>query len=209
MATERTEQPESGTPERIVTLTDAVVAIAMTLLALDLRPDLPADVSSGRLGSWLGDHAGQYAALVVAFAVIAQYWATHHRLMRGVDRHDDSLTWATMLFLFVVTLLPLTSYLQGYYGDSLAISLFAGNLMLGSLSIGLIGEVVDRHGLRTGPHPPEARRRARWRAASSVSVSLLVGVLAWVLPRTAEFFFLLYFAIDLPGALAVRRRRAG
>ena len=194
-----------GGPERLITLVDAVVAIAMTLLALDLRPDLPEDVSSRHLADYFGEQVGEYLAFALAFAVIAQYWTVHHRLMRGVVRHDDALTWATMLFLFGITLLPLTSFVTGNYGAPLATTIFAGSLVLLSISLAVLSEVIHRHGLRDAPLPPDVRARGHAREVVTIGVPVLVAVLTWFVPH-ASYLFLLLFLSDVPGRIAVRRR---
>ena len=194
----------TGGPERLITLVDAVVAIAMTLLALDLRPELPESVSSKDLAQYFRDNSGQYLAFVLAFVIIAEYWIVHHRMMRTVTRHDNALTWATMLFLFGITLLPLTSYLTGNLDASLATSIFAGNLVLLSVSLAVMTEVITRHGLRPHPLDPAARRRGRYREVTAIVVPLTVAVLAWFIPHTSYLFVLFLFA-DVPGQIATRR----
>lgn len=201
-----TDQERRGGPERLVTLVDAVVAIAMTLLALDLRPVVDENISSSDLAAYFGEHAGEYVAFVLAFAIIAQYWVTHHRMMRDVVRHDTALTWSTMLFLFGITLLPLTSFITGNYSAPLATTIFAGSLVLLSVSLALISEVVIRHDLRDTPVDPLARRRGRWREVTTIGVPLLVAVLAWFVPHTAYLFFLLFLS-EVPGRIATRTQR--
>lgn len=195
-----------GGPERLVTLVDAVVAIAMTLLALDLRPDLPESVSSAKLGEYFYDKQGQYVAFVLAFVIIAQYWVTHHRMMRTVTRHDTGLTWATMLFLFGITLLPLTSYLTGNFDAPLAATIFAGNLVLLSISLAVMSEVITRHDLRPVALDAVTRLRGRYREVVAIVVPLVVAVLAWFVPHTAYLFVLFFFA-DVPGRIATRHMR--
>ena len=76
--------------ERIVFFSDAVIAIAITLLALGIR--LP------------GVHAGHEipAALLslwprhLSFLVDGSCWVPHHRVFRAVRRYDDTLIWLNM-----------------------------------------------------------------------------------------------------------------
>lgn len=191
-------------PDRLITLTDGVVAIAMTLLALDLKPDLPSDVSSHDLGKYFTDHLDPYLAFVLAFGLIAQYWLVHHRLMRTVTRHDDGLTWANMLFLFGITLLPLTSYITGTFGAPLATSIFAGSLVIVSGALTLMSEVILRRGLAP-PVPRERRLRNRSREVTTLAIPLAIAVLAWFVPH-ASYLFFLFFLSDVPGRMLVRAR---
>lgn len=204
MADTETDRP--GGPERLITLVDAVIAIAMTLLALDLRPEIESAASSSDLAHYFRDNSSQYIAFVLAFAIIAQYWVVHHTMMRTVVRHDDALTWATMLFLFGITLLPLTSYITGNYGAPLATTIFAGSLVLLSVSLAILSEIIHRHGLRDVPVDPDARTRGRAREVVTIGVPLLIAVLAWFVPHVSYLFFLLFLS-GVPGRIAVRRRQ--
>ena len=195
----------TGGPERLITLVDAVVAIAMTLLALDLRPELSEDVSSRELARYFQTHAGEYVAFIVAFAIIAQYWVTHHRMMRTVDRNDPALTWATMLFLFGITLLPLTSYLTGNYDAPLATTLFAATFVLLSSSLALMTEIITKRGLRSGPLDAGSHLRGRYREATTIVIPLAIAVLCWFVPHASYLFFLFLLA-DTPGRIVTRLR---
>lgn len=197
----------AGGTGRVIGLTDGVVAIAMTLLALDLRPDLPAGGGSRALAEAFRAQADQYLAFVIAFAITAQYWVVHHRLMESVRRRDDALAWANMLFLFAITLIPLTSYINGNYPSSLAITVFAANLFLASASTTLIFQVAHRHGLAGDRITPERRRHGAWRSVTTLVIPVLVAVLAWVIPHHASYFWFLFFVADVPGTWDERRRQ--
>lgn len=191
-------------PHRSIFLTDGVVAIAVTLLALDLKPDLSRDASSGDLAHYLRTHASQYFAFVLAFFLIARFWILHHRTMSGVRALDAASMWTNMLFLFAITCVPLTTYIQGTYSASLATVLFAGNLLVVSVSLALLGDLTNRRGLTKEPESPEARVVRRWRMIGATAVPVVVIILAWAV-RHADYFFLLALVSDIPAKLAVRR----
>jgi uncharacterized membrane protein len=200
---------DEGDNSRFLTLTDGVVAIAMTLLALDLKPDLPSGASSRDLAHYLAAHTGQYLAFLIAFVLIAQYWVVHHQIMRTVLRHDVGLTWVNMLFLLGITLLPLTTYIQGSYRTSLGTCLFALNLLLVAMAALLLSEVIERKGLRESPFDRDKSIRVRFREVAAVLVMLVVAIAAWVIPGQAEYLFLLLCASDVPGRIALRRPPSG
>jgi uncharacterized membrane protein len=200
---------DEGDNGRFLTLTDGVVAIAMTLLALDLKPDLPSGASSRDLAHYLAVHTGQYLAFLIAFVLIAQYWVVHHQIMRTVTRHDGGLTWANMLFLLGITLLPLTTYIQGNYSTSLGTCLFAVNLLLVGVAALLLSEVIERKGLREPPFDRDRAVRVRFREVTAMLVMLLVAIAAWVIPGQAAYLFLLLFGSDVPGRIAAGRQPSG
>lgn len=194
---------EVGT-DRAVTLTDGVVAIALTLLALDLKPDLPRSAGSHELAHYLREHAAQYAAFGLAFLIIAQYWLAHHQLMRRVGRATPALHRWTFLFLFGITVAPLTTYLTGNYSNPLASTLFAGNVALVSLSLALLGETVHRQRLDDRTETAAERRSRHVRSAVLLLIPALAGGLVWVVGGGAAWLYLLFLGSGLPGRVAVR-----
>jgi uncharacterized membrane protein len=114
---------------RLFGLSDAVFAIAMTLLALDLRVpglgDHPADHTLVRA---LLDQGPQYLAFLLSFYVIAGYWQRHKAEMRTAKAGDPALVRCTLPLLLAVCTLPFAADLLGTYGgqDGIAITVYAG-----------------------------------------------------------------------------------
>jgi uncharacterized membrane protein len=103
---------------RLLALSDGVFAIAMTLLALDLRlPDLGTDPSDAQLRHALGDDWRAYLAFVISFFVVAGYWGVHRRAMRAVTTIDTRLISHTVPVLFLVAALPFPASVLASYGD--------------------------------------------------------------------------------------------
>ena len=89
---------------RVIFFTDAVFAIVMTLMILDLKP--PAFASLAGNGEALGNMIGHFFALIMSFAVIAVFWIAHLATTRRL-RHFDWLTAvANLVFMFPVCLIP-------------------------------------------------------------------------------------------------------
>ena len=103
---------------RLLALSDGVFAIAMTLLALDLRlPDLGAHASDAQLRHALGDDWRGYLAFVISFYVVANYWGVHRRAMRAVTMIDVRLIGRTLPLLLLVAALPFPASVLASYGD--------------------------------------------------------------------------------------------
>jgi uncharacterized membrane protein len=90
--------------ERLTFFADAVIAIAITLLALDLP--LPQGTTNSALFHALSIYRDEYIAFVVSFMVIAAHWRSHHRVFRYVTRLDGRLTGLTMVWLFMQVIMP-------------------------------------------------------------------------------------------------------
>ncbi len=100
--------------ERVLFLSDAVFAIALTLLALDLR--LPDDLSGGAAEATLGrllQIPGPAFAFSVGFFVLAAYWTGHREIFGGVKRMNGRLIWLNFGFLFWIVLQPFATSLLG------------------------------------------------------------------------------------------------
>jgi uncharacterized membrane protein len=90
--------------DRLTFFCDAVVAIAMTLLALDLP--VPTSDSAPALAEFVGDHYGEYLAFFISFFVIAQYWRGHHRVYRYVTDAPPRLVALNIFWLLTVIITP-------------------------------------------------------------------------------------------------------
>ena len=103
---------------RLLALSDGVFAIAMTLLALDLRlPDLGADATDAQLRHALADEWRGYLAFVISFYVVAGYWGVHRRAMRRVRTIDARLISHTLPLLLLVAALPFPASVLATHGD--------------------------------------------------------------------------------------------
>lgn len=114
---------------RLFGLSDAVFAIAMTLLALDLTvPDLGAHPTDQALVHALLGQGTHYLSFLLSFYVIASYWVRHNAEMRTVRASHPALLRRTISLLLVVCTLPFASDLLGTYGnqDGSAVAIYAG-----------------------------------------------------------------------------------
>lgn len=135
--------------ERLQYFSDAVFAIAMTLLVLDI--EIP-DVDEARLGDALRDAQPQIFAFVLSFAVIAGTWVAHHRRFEIVRTADTRLVQLNLLLLLVVTFLPFpTAVLSEYGSETPAVVLYAGTVA----ALGLIQLLTWSHVRQAGLLTPE------------------------------------------------------
>ena len=121
--------------ERLVSLSDNVVAFALTLLVLQVtvppRSQVADPTSAADLAVQLHKQAGHLVSYVIAFYIIAQFWLAHRRVFRHVVGHRDSLAWWNFAFLATITVMPFTSHLLGECPNNpLAVDIFAVNLLL-------------------------------------------------------------------------------
>jgi uncharacterized membrane protein len=95
---------ESLATERLTFFSDAVVAIALTLLALELPT--PDGISPAEIWRSLGSHFDAYLAFCLSFVVIAAHWTSHHDLFRWLRRSDEGLRTLNLAWLFTIVITP-------------------------------------------------------------------------------------------------------
>ena len=135
--TAETEASPHLTAERLVFFTDAIVAIAITLLVLPLLESIPeAAAHDEATGPWLADHVSGLIAFFASFAIVAAMWAGHHRLFHNVAHLSRSLTWINIGWALSIVFLQLPSSMiyqlpQDRWGPVLYITtLLVSELML-------------------------------------------------------------------------------
>jgi uncharacterized membrane protein len=167
---------ELPSAERLIFFSDAVVAIAMTLLALDLP--LPNGTTNSEL--WHSLRAGHeaYLAFLISFLVIWSHWASHHRLMRDVRLGGHLALW-NMLWLLMIVLTPFTTrVITGDGAFEARFTIYASVQALAGSCYLLVVRSVDRGGLLREPDP----RRIRSTYLRALTLPIVFGIsipVAW------------------------------
>lgn len=163
--------------DRVANVTDAVFAIALTLLVLDLGiPALKDSQSPAALLDALRDEVPRLIGFAVAFILLGRYWATQHTffaMLRAIDRR-----FITLLFVYLafVALLPFPTSLVGRYeGNPLAVILLALTLSTISAMQVVLFAHARRAGLLRRPIAHEVFRAGLLQTLAPVIV--LVGTL--------------------------------
>ncbi len=165
------------THERVGVFADAIFAIAITLLALELpRPE---GEDFQRLGAFFGDHFGSFMAFAIAFLMLWFAWRAHHTLFDQIERVSQSMLLLHIPLLFFVAVLPYTTSIFGEAnaghlpaeagGRALATGLFAGNEAVLLLCQGALFTLVLGQRL----HRPDADLR---RLRGNASVYWAIGI---------------------------------
>lgn len=129
---------------RIVGFSDGVLAIAITLLVLNLdAPDVTSD-DAGGLAEALVDLGPHFFAYALSFAVVGRFWLIHHRFFATLAGFDGLLLAANLLYLSLIVLVPFSSDLLGTYGEnSTAVIAYAATIGLA----GLVNWLMVRYAL--------------------------------------------------------------
>jgi uncharacterized membrane protein len=119
------EQDQLGL-ERLVFFSDAVFAIAITLLALEIRlPALGENPTNDQLLQALLALWPKYLSYAISFLVIGSFWLGHHRRFRLILRYDTRLLLLNILLLMGVAFIPFPTAVIGEYGNRTATIFYA------------------------------------------------------------------------------------
>ena len=132
--------------ERLTALSDGLFAVAMTLLVLDLRVPVSAAGSAyTEHGLWdaLLKLGPSFAAYLLSFTMLGTFWLAQHTLLGILGRCDRTLTWISLGFLFVVSLLPFSAALLAHF---VRLRLAVGVYWLNILLLGVALELAARYG---------------------------------------------------------------
>ncbi len=118
--------------DRIIFFSDAVFAIAITLLALELRvPEMPINQVATQMPRELAAMTPKFISFILSFLIIGSYWAAHHRDFQYIKRYDQRLIWINLLLLMFVAFLPFpTAMLGNYPAQQFTVTLYAACLAL-------------------------------------------------------------------------------
>src|SRR3954454_23871505 len=153
---------------------DGVLAIAITLLVLELPFD---KVGDGELGHALGEHWARFAAYGLSFLGIGILWLHHHAIFSAVVHVDRTLVLLHLILLFCAAFLPYpTSLLGDYLSDGgsnarVAMLLYSGTWTLVSGAAAMMCRHVLRSPalLSSEVDPAGARRLYRNLAGATVA----------------------------------------
>jgi uncharacterized membrane protein len=142
--------------ERLVFFTDAVVAIAITLLVLPLVDAVGEAMDARRSAvEVITDNLSQFFSFLLSFAVIARLWTAHHRLFDGVATASRRVVALNMLWLLTIVVLPFpTELVGGHSEDRFTAVLYIGTILASSacltaLSVAIRGQLVGGAGSTT------------------------------------------------------------
>jgi len=104
--------------ERLILFSDAVFAIAITLLVIEIKvPEIEIHekiVKETALLQKLAELIPKFIGFLISFLIIGQYWIVHHRMFSFVTNYTDRLIWLNLLFLFATALMPFST---GFYSE--------------------------------------------------------------------------------------------
>jgi TMEM175 potassium channel family protein len=172
---------------RLEAFSDGVIAVAITLLVLNI--DLPALSPGESLAHGLGRQWPVYAAYVVSFLTIGIIWINHHVMLGRLREADRTILFLNLLLLMSIAILPfatklMAAYLRESSGQHLAAAIYGGSfLIMGLLFAALNAHILlVKHPKLKEEMPLERRRLILVRSVAGVVPYAVATALAVVSP---------------------------
>ncbi len=174
---------------RVLSLSDAVFGVAMTLLVVSIV--IPPGFSPAEFRLAVAELIPRVGIMALSFAVAASAWMGHRRLFARLERIDDGVHWRNFVLLLLVALIPLPHQVLGSYAhEPLAYVLYAAvlsgvNVMAVALEVHARRRMLFRAGDSDAQHRLELARGLLGGVGFAVSIPLafvLVGFtpILWV-----------------------------
>jgi len=170
-------RPHIGS-ERLIALTDGVVAVVITIMVLELKPPHGADFAS------LRELAPTFVSFVLSFVYVAIYWNNHHHFFRLVPHVTGSIMWANLNLLFWLALIPFATAWMDEHGNApVPTAIYGATLLACALSWRIMLAAIVR------AQGPESLLRAAihrdFKGSASVVIYAAAIALAFVAPILA------------------------
>jgi uncharacterized membrane protein len=200
---EDAETDERWDKNRVETFSDAVFAIAITLLVLDIR--VPPGLQ--HLGKELGHEWPSYLAYVTSFLTVGGVWIAHHRVCRGLRFFDPMMMRLNLLLLMTTAFLPFPT---GILAEALrapehtaetAVLLYGATVLV----IDIVLQALTHHARPQTTGRPAAGWWHRWWLTPSLLgylIAICVGLVGF--PKLGA---VLYLLLAVPGVLLLEVHR--
>ncbi|MET9095105.1 TMEM175 family protein [Streptomyces cyaneofuscatus] len=197
--------PSSARPDRLITLSDGIFAIAMTLLALDVR--VPPGLNSEQFHDALRESTPQLAAYALSFLILGIFWRDQRQILLMSAQTGGLPQHLALAVLGVIALVPFPTSLLAEYGarEPWAVVLYAATIcLIDLLQLAMFATLRGRHGVRAV---------GEWRdTAADLSATIAVfGAsvpIAFFAPQAAMWCWLALFPVKTALGRQERLRNA-
>jgi TMEM175 potassium channel family protein len=184
---------------RLEAFSDGVIAVAITLLVLNLV--VPDPATTHDLGRALARKWPSYVAYATSFMTIGIIWINHHVMIGRLRQPDHAILILNLLLLLWIGELPfatnlMATYLKQGHGESLAAVIYSGSFLLMSLTFAALNYHIlfPKHHLLAAELPAEQRR---WVLSRSITGLVPYGIATALAPVSP------YVTLVICAALAV------
>jgi uncharacterized membrane protein len=196
--------------DRLVFFTDAVTAIAITLLILPLVDLVPeyATQHDATVAGFIHDYWNQIWAFALSFVIIGRLWLANHHTLEPAERQSPLLLGLSLAWAFTIVVLPLpTALIATLHADRVAIAFYIGTMAASSLLLTGISWEVYRRPELGGGGDREAMLVSLYGVGSTAVAFVLALIIALIFPPLGLFpLLLLLLTIPLDWIVKPRLR---
>jgi uncharacterized membrane protein len=184
MAAGKTDHPL----ERLVFFSDAVFAIAITLLVIEIHPPhLPRGASDLAHVAALANLIPIFVGYLISFWVIGMFWMGHHRAFALATHYSPRILIWNMALLNVIAFMPFaTSYLSAHFMERVPTIFYCIVMLLAALLNMKVNRTATSPPMVDGKADPEAVRYVRRRGLSVMLGALTAVAIAVVAPTIGQ-----------------------
>lgn len=156
--------------DRLVNFSDAIVAIAATLLVLPIV-DLATGVTAGRVDKTISEAIPEFLIFVLSFLVVTRFWFSHHQFFERVRGYTSPLIWFNLMWLLGIVVMPFPTQLvaKASSSDMLAVTTYIGTMLWIAFAQLLMSAELYRN--------PKLLRDGEHKLASVVASAVLFGAI--------------------------------
>lgn len=194
--------------ERLVFFSDAIMAVTITLLALEIRlPGEVVNLDNAELIHEMWQMWPRIFAYALSFFVIALFWISHRRRFDTFTGTTTSIIWLNFLFLLLLGLLPFATDILAENGGLVATVFYAGLVAAISLMLVIITVVAEARGLLADEAEHPLREGTVVPSLATAGVFAGSIPLAFIAAEMAQLFWLTAFPINIVLFRRLRRRQ--
>jgi uncharacterized membrane protein len=172
---------------RLEAFSDGVIAVAITLLVLDITVPTPPLAANTTLGHELIRHWPVYVAYVTSFLTIGIIWINHHAMIGRLREADHAILFLNLLLLMSIAVLPfatslMAAYLRESNGQHLAAAIYSGSFLVMAVFFSMLNRhiLLVKHDKLVRPLSLERRRQILVRSISGLVPYAIATALALV-----------------------------
>jgi uncharacterized membrane protein len=194
--------------ERLILFSDAVFAISITLLIIEIKiPELGEQETL--IQAFERNHTFYgFFGLALSFAIIGQFWTNHHRLFGYVNNYTGGLLWLNLHMLFWIVLMPFSSALcSKYAGRDSVWMLYCLNLFMIALSLYILWRYITnpKRNISHIAHDSVIRKMSRTRSLAVALIFLSGFVLCLFNWEPTSYIARFVFILIIPAMFIISR----
>jgi uncharacterized membrane protein len=190
-------------PARLEAYSDGVIAVAVTILVLDLK--IPHhDTIDALLEQW-----PVFLSYVLSFVFVSEYWVNHHALLHLVKKVDTRILWSNILLLFAISMIPFfTAFMAETRISAFTVACYSAWSLFSAAAYILLIAAVFRH-VDMAEHDKDCLRRAALLKCLVAMALYLAGVFLafYSVPAALLLNFIVAAMYFLPTAWLEKKKR--